>query len=361
LPKVCPNSGEFGYRAVIPQIRIRGGNQIQVWRINPIDPEPEIILSAAGLLTSGALVAFPTETVYGLGANAFDGAAVGRIFAAKGRPANNPVIVHVAEASEARLLVSAWTKSAQLLADRFWPGPLTMVLRRSSSVPDVVTGGGSTVAMRCPAHPVARALVRAAGPVAAPSANRSGELSPTLPEHVLRALSGRIDGLLDGGPTPAGIESTVIDVSGAVPRLLRPGPVPLGEIEKLLGPIERASFTSSSAGPLPSPGLMARHYAPRTALECSDSLERIRQRAEEIASGGGTVGIVTTEDPGPIERARSIILPARPGEYAAALYRVLHELDQQELSRIVVLLPPETDEWLAVRDRLRRAASTHSD
>src|SRR5437660_12869477 len=176
--------------------------------------EPAAIAEAAAVLRRGGLVAFPTETVYGLGGNALDPAAVARIFAAKGRPATNPVIVHVADAAGVPLVAAAWPDPAARLAARFWPGPLTLVLPRRPEVPDVVTAAGPTVAVRVPAHPVARALLRAAGvPVAAPSANRSSELSPTTAEHVLRGLGGRIDLILDAGPCPGGIESTVLDLT----------------------------------------------------------------------------------------------------------------------------------------------------
>src|SRR5262249_34135404 len=177
--------------------------------VDPHSPNAEAITGAARLLRAGGLVAFPTETVYGLGANALDASAVARIFAAKGRPANNPLIVHVAEADEARQVAADWPEAAARLAERFWPGPLTLVLPKRAIVPDAVTANGPTLAVRVPAHPVAQALLRAAGvPVAAPSANRSTELSPTRAEHVLRGLDGRIDVLLDGGPTAGGIEST---------------------------------------------------------------------------------------------------------------------------------------------------------
>src|SRR5690348_13744143 len=207
--------------------------------IFPLDPSSanlEAIAEAARILRAGGLVAFPTETVYGLGANALDASAVARIFAAKGRPANNPLIIHIADASDVRKVVADWPESAGRLAERFWPGPLTLVLPRCDAVPDAVTAGGPTVAVRVPAHPVAQALVRAAGvPIAAPSANRSMELSPTRAEHVLRGLDGRIDVLLDGGPTAGGIESTVLDLTATPPRLLRPGLIGVAELEAVLG------------------------------------------------------------------------------------------------------------------------------
>ena len=192
------------------------------------------------MLRGGGLAAFPTETVYGLGANALDAAAVARIFAAKGRPANNPLIVHLADAAQVREIAADWPESASRLAERFWPGPLTLVLPRRDIVPDIVTARGPTVAVRVPAHPVAQALLRAAAlPLAAPSANRSTELSPTRAEHVLRGLEGRIDLLLDGGPTAGGIESTVLDVTIMPPRLLRPGLIGVAQLEAVIGPLMR--------------------------------------------------------------------------------------------------------------------------
>ncbi|MCS6777324.1 MAG: L-threonylcarbamoyladenylate synthase, partial [Chloroherpetonaceae bacterium] len=210
----------------------------RVLPVNPVHPEPGAIAQGADCLRAGGLVAFPTETVYGLGASALDAAAVARIYAAKGRPAHNPVIVHVADVVQARSLVTEWPEQADLLAARFWPGPLTLVLPRNAQVPDIVAAGGPTVAIRWPAHPVAQALIRAAGvPVAAPSANRSMHISPTRAEHVLRGLTGKIDLVLDGGPTPGGIESTVLDVTAMPPRLLRPGLVTAGQIAQVVGTV----------------------------------------------------------------------------------------------------------------------------
>src|SRR5436190_1865041 len=232
--------------------------------VDPADPDPAAIRRAADLIRAGRLVAFPTETVYGLGANALDAAAVGRVFEAKGRPATNPVIVHVADADRVRDVAAAWPEAAARLAARFWPGPLTVVVPRRAEVPDVVTAGGPTVAVRCPAHAVARALIREADvPVAAPSANRSTELSPTRAEHVLKGLDGRIDLVLDGGPCPGGIESTVVDVTGGAVRLLRPGLVTVPMLEEVVGRVETGT---TSTGVARSPGQMARHYRPRTPL-----------------------------------------------------------------------------------------------
>ena len=212
--------------------------QTEVVVVDAQAPQADRIARAAAVLRCGGLVAFPTETVYGLGALALDAGAVGRIFAAKGRPTNNPVIVHVADIAAAVEIAAAWPDAAELLARRFWPGPLTLVVPRGDAVPDIATAGGSTVAIRVPVHPVALALLRAvAAPVAAPSANRSSELSPTRAGHVLRGLDGRIDMVLDGGPTTGGIESTVLNVTTSPPRLLRPGLIGPAELEAVIGPI----------------------------------------------------------------------------------------------------------------------------
>jgi len=320
--------------------------------------EREVIAKAAAKLSSGGLVAFPTETVYGLGANALDPAAVARIFAAKGRPANNPLIVHIAETAQAQQLVGAWPQIAGQLAARFWPGPLTLVLPRSQAIPDIVTAAGPTVAVRVPAHPIARALIAAAGvPLAAPSANRSSRLSPTRVEHVLRDLDGRIDLIVDGGPTPGGIESTVLDLTTTPPRVLRPGLAAPAEIEGVIGPIDLSPAASQTLEhPLRSPGMLARHYAPRAPLELAhgDGWDR----AHAHACLGQRVGWLTfassTGRPHPL--VKIIVMPGDPLAYAAQLYAVLHALDDDDMERIVVDLPPDADEWLAVRDRLHRAA-----
>jgi L-threonylcarbamoyladenylate synthase len=329
---------------------------MEILKLDPEAPDSGIIARAAAVLRAGGLVAFPTETVYGLGANALDPAACERIFIAKGRPANNPIIVHGAGAVEARQVVADWPDAAARLAARFWPGPLTLVLPKNAAVPDVVTAGGPTVAVRVPAHPVALALLRAAGiPIAAPSANRSGELSPTRAEHVLRGLRDRIDILLDGGPTPGGVESTVLDLSRSPPRLLRPGLITPAEIEAYIGAIERPAIVASTSEALPSPGMLARHYAPRATLECVRGSGAARARVSDLTSQSLKVGWLLFG--GSSARSRSVIMPTEPKAYAARLYDVLHELDEWGVDRIIVELPPDTDDWLAVHDRLRRAAT----
>ncbi len=321
-----------------------------------LSADPDAIAAAADVLRRGGLVAFPTETVYGLGANALDPAAVGRIFAAKDRPPTNPVIVHVADVTELGALTQSRSPVAAKLAERFWPGPLTLVLPKTAAVPDVVTAGGPTVAVRVPAHPVALALLRAAGvPLAAPSANRSTELSPTTADHVLRGLGGRVDLILDGGPTAAGIESTVLDLTADPPRLLRPGLVTPAMIEAVIGPIQRRTLAVADAtAPLPSPGMMAKHYAPRAPLELAAGDGR--PRVEALAGSGQRVGWLTWPGAGDVAGAVRVEMPVQPMGYAARLYAVLHDLDAAGVDRIVVAELPAGDDWLAVRDRLGRAA-----
>jgi L-threonylcarbamoyladenylate synthase len=331
---------------------------MEILAVNAQAPEPAVIARAATVLRAGGLVAFPTETVYGLGANALDPAACEQIFIAKGRPANNPLIVHGAGPAEARQVVADWPEAAQRLAAQFWPGPLTLVLPKNPAVPAVVTAGGTTVAVRVPAHPVALALLSAAGiPVAAPSANPSGELSPTRAEHVLRGLGDRIDLLLDGGPTPGGVESTVLDLSRAPPRLLRPGLVSPAAIEAVIGPIDRVPQQPTGEGALPSPGLLARHYAPHAPLECVHP-DGAAERVAALAGQGLRVGWLVLGDslPAPLPGVMALAMPLDPPGYAAQLYAVLHGLDAAGVDRIVVEWPPDTEAWLAVRDRLRRAA-----
>jgi L-threonylcarbamoyladenylate synthase len=307
--------------------------------IDPARPDPDAIRRAADVIRAGGLVAFPTETVYGLGANALDAKAVGRIFAAKGRPAHNPLIVHVADEDQARRVADGWPETAEKLAAAFWPGPLTLVLPRSVAVSERVTAGGVTVAVRCPVHPVARSLIAAAGvPIAAPSANHSGELSPTRAEHV--TVEG-VDLILDGGPCSGGIESTVVDVTRPVVRLLRPGPITVAQLEAVVGQVEIAA--RSGAGPLPSPGMLARHYAPRTRLELAET----EDEADDLARVYETAGL----------RVARWKPSGTPAEVAARLYADLHALDAGGYDRIVAALPPDADEWRAVRDRLTRAAA----
>ncbi|HEU4588751.1 MAG TPA: L-threonylcarbamoyladenylate synthase [Gemmatimonadales bacterium] len=320
-----------------------------------IQPGADEIAEAAALLRAGGLVAFPTETVYGLGANALDAAAVQRIFAAKGRPRYNPLIVHVPDAAAARALVAEWPDAAARLAARYWPGPLTLVLRKRPTVPDVVTAGLDAVAVRVPAHPVALALLRAAAvPVAAPSANRSTELSPTTAAHVRKSLGDRVDLVLDGGPTSVGIESTVVDLTGARPAILRPGSIGADELVALVGPLAAAT-ASAGAEPRRSPGQLDRHYAPRAALRLAASAQAATRLIAEARAAGRRVGAVLWSVDGFADELRR--LPADPAAYARELYATLHALDEAGCDLIVVEAVPENPAWDGVRDRLARAAA----
>lgn len=327
----------------------------KVVRINLEPPEAELIDAAAAVLRRGGLVAFPTETVYGLGARALDAEAVGKIFKAKGRPAHNPVIVHVADAEQVAQVAGAWPPLAQALASRFWPGPLTLVLPRHERVPLIVTAGGPTVAVRLPAHPVARALLRALGePVAAPSANRSTELSATTAEHVARNLGAHIDLILDGGPTAVGIESTVLDLVSDPPRLLRPGHITRSQIEEVIGPILHGVEPAPPDQPLRGPGLLPRHYSPKTRTEyLNDGATRVRELAEQ----GSRVGWLTFHHSALDPQVVAVEMPTDPQAYAARLYAELHRLDQMRLEVIVIDQVPAQEPWLAIDDRLRRAAT----
>jgi L-threonylcarbamoyladenylate synthase len=291
---------------------------------------------AARILQQGGLVAFPTETVYGLGANALDPGAVSRIFELKGRPSSSPLIVHVSSIEMARKLVAEWPPQAQDLAARYWPGPLTIVLPKASHVPDIVTAGLATVGIRVPAHPVALKLIEEAGiPIAAPSANRFGGLSPTTAAHVQAAFGDAVP-ILDAGPCTVGIESTVVSLAGGRLTLLRPGMISLGEIAQAAIP----------EGAHPSPGMHPRHYSPRTPLLVVD---RPRDLPDRLGA------YVWWNKPG--LTSRSVRMPAEAGPYGARLYDVLHELDREKWPWIAVESPPQTPEWAGILDRLRRASA----
>ena len=320
---------------------------------------------AAGILRAGGLVAIPTETVYGLAADALDPEAVAGIFRAKGRPATNPLIVHVCDVGMAHGLAESWPRAADSIAKNVWPGPVTVVVPRGPSIPDIVTAGGPTVALRCPDHRLARRLIEKTGrPLAAPSANRSEAVSPTTAAHVLESLGSRVDLILDGGPCGRGIESTVVDCTVEPPRILRPGPMSREQLEAVIGgsvmwPDDRRS--DSSSAPLRSPGLQSKHYAPRTSLDMpADSAARVSQ----LLDAGLRVGWMTQAAADPRVRrlaaTRELVIvpmPETPADYARLLYATLHALDQRELSWIVVDPVPDTEAWRAVRDRLARAAT----
>lgn len=328
--------------------------------IDPASPDRSVLEEGARILRAGGLVAFPTETVYGLGAHALDPVAVGRIYAAKGRPAYNPLIVHVASATEALQVVRDWPPLAERLAAAFWPGPLTLVLPRRPEVPDAVAAGLPTVAVRVPAHPVALALLRAARlPVAAPSANRSTEVSPTTARHVAKSLGDAVDLIIDGGATTVGIESTVLDLTRERPTILRPGVLGPAELEPVVGPVAFASAATPGT-PMPSPGMMDRHYAPNARVrlyEAGDPGDRASAlaEAERERARGGVVGALLVAD-ATVPATHAIRLGADPRAYASALYGALHELDDAGCTLILIERVPRDVSWMGVRDRIERAS-----
>jgi L-threonylcarbamoyladenylate synthase len=307
------------------------------------------IAEAARLILEGGLVAFPTETVYGLGGDATNERAVAAIFEAKGRPQFNPLISHVLDAGEAKRLVR-WSDTAEKLAARFWPGPLTLVLPRAKESPIALlaTAGLDTVAVRAPAHPLAQALIRAVGrPLAAPSANRSGAVSPTRAEHVAESLGDRVKMILDGGPCAVGLESTVLDLTTAPPTLLRPGGATREAIEAVIGPIALSDAIPSGDSARKSPGQLESHYAPARP---------VRLNASTVAADEGLLAF------GPdVPSGAMLTLNLSPGgelaEAAANLFAMLRALDRPGIGRIAVMPIPETGLGLAINDRLRRAAA----
>ncbi|MEV5763262.1 L-threonylcarbamoyladenylate synthase [Micromonospora sp. NPDC052213] len=309
------------------------------------------IAEAASVLRTGGLVAFPTETVYGLGANALDPRAAARIFEAKARPSFDPLITHLADAAELEKLVGAVPPAVATLAERFWPGPLTLIVDRPAAIPPIVTSGLATMAVRVPDNTYARALIAEAGvPVAAPSANRFGQLSPTRAEHVVRGLGAAVDVVLDGGPTRCGIESTIVDARGERPVVLRLGALPLEALEEAVGPV---TVRPGSSGQPVAPGTLAAHYAPRTPL-------RLASGGEPPVADGVRRGFLAFREPPAGDWAAVEVLSAAGDltEAAARLFDALHELDATGVGEIVVEPVPEVGVGRAINDRLRRAAAT---
>ncbi len=339
-------------------------------RVDSIAPDASAIRQAAATLLGGGLVAFPTETVYGLGANALDAAAVQRIFAAKGRPASDPLIVHIAALDQLDSVAQNVPALAHTLARAFWPGPLTLVLKRRPAIPATVAAGRNTVAVRIPNHAVPLALARAAGvPIAAPSANLFTRPSPTTAAHVLEDLDGRIDLLLDGGPTPIGLESTVLDLTSAQPTLLRPGGV---SIEALRQHIPDLIFVPryvehNPAAPTPaSPGMLLKHYSPRAELLLfagppERAVARMRQAAQEAIAAGLIVGVMApNQEIGAFADLAVVIIPLGPREdmsqIGRRIFASMRELDRRGIERILVRGVERTGIGLAIWDRLLRAA-----
>jgi L-threonylcarbamoyladenylate synthase len=319
----------------------------------------EAILHAVEILRRGGLVAFPTETVYGLGARADSPEAVRRIYEAKGRPSTNPSIVHVASAEAAFTLAREVPAPARALAARFWPGPLTLVLPvRPGAVAAEVLAGGDTIALRVPAHPAARALLEAVAlPIAAPSANRSTAISPTTAAHVAQSLGERVELVIDAGPTGYGIESTIVDASVEPLVLLRHGSISLESIAGFAAVVDAGARVDDERVPARAPGGQLRHYAPRAEVELVDEA-RFTRAVERAANALLRVGsLARAGTPAPGASLHHEVLPADPEGYARALYAALHRLDAEGLDRIVVVELPELAEWRALRDKLARAAA----
>lgn len=312
------------------------------------------IAAACEVLLEGGLVAFPTETVYGLGALGLEPAAVAKVFAAKQRPTTHPLILHVPSIAEAQGLTRGMPTWARALAEAFWPGPITMVLPKAACVPEQVTGGQDTVAVRAPNHPIALALLRAVGkPVAAPSANRYQAISPTEATHVARGLGAHVDLLLDGGPCSVGVESTVVAETSLGIEILRPGGIGQPEIEAILGRVHYQAGRVAEHGGA-SPGLDAKHYAPKAHVIATNHVARTQRRL--AANGSQHVGVLTLGAPAPTADF-SRALGDTPEAVAASLYRAFHDADLERLNTLIVELPPDTLSWAAVRDRMVRAAS----
>lgn len=348
-----------------------------VIRVSPENPDPVSIARAAECLRAGGLVAFPTETVYGLGVNALDRTAVQRLFTAKQRPATDPLIVHIGSIESLPALVARVPASVATLADRFWPGPLTLVLSRSEAVPDEVTAGLNTVAIRIPLHPVARALISAAAiPVAAPSANLFSRPSPTQASHVLDDLDGRIDLVVDGGATTIGVESTVLDLTSEIPIVLRPGAVTLEMLRDALGnvrvfPETGRNVSTDASAAMMSPGMLEKHYSPRASLtlyegETTAVLPALVGTAHKELANGRSVAIIAVEEDANGLAAlaldqrvllRTLGSQDAPATIARTLYATFRELDASGVDVILVRGFPAVGLGTAVQDRLRRAAA----
>lgn len=317
---------------------------------------------AVKLLRAGEIVALPTETVYGLAANALNPDAVAKIFKAKGRPPTNPIIVHVDSIEMAKKCVKKWGALADKLAQNFWPGPLTLVLEKSEIIPDIVTAGGKTVGVRFPSHPIIVAVIQECGfPLAAPSANLSSRISPTTAQHVLKSLGDKIPLIIDGGECNIGIESTVLDITTHPPRILRPGLIHQESLSAVIGGrVIKSDSIESSAQNLKSPGLLRKHYSPnaKLILEKWNNEQELGKIIERYGCERELTHILTISNPLPNNTyGKVIIMPKQAKSYAKALYSELHKCDEEGAKWIIAQYPPETSEWHAVIDRLRRAST----
>lgn len=327
-----------------------GRKVTKIIEVDGLVPSRAKLEEAAAILRDGGLVAFPTETVYGLGACGLNQEAVKGIFEAKGRPATNPLILHVSSVEEARSLSREWPVEAEALAQAFWPGPLTLVVPRIEAIPASVCAGLDTVALRMPAHPVARALIELVGsPLAAPSANRYTRVSPTTAKHVFDGLGGRIDMIVDGGPTTVGLESTIVSVVETPPRILRPGMVDEVELSRVMEVSSATGLIVDDEMPRQAPGLSRRHYSPDATVRLVDS-DRFDRFLRKPGQAFIRIGMGQADE-------RTIWLPDDPREYARGLYAALHSFDVDDVDEIIIERPPANGAWTAICDRLRRAAT----
>ncbi len=342
----------------------------RVLHISATNPEPERIAEAAAVLTAGGLVAFPTETVYGLGARGLRSADVLRIFEAKGRPHGHPLILHVENEAMAKGHASVWSETAATLARAFWPGPLTLVVERAAHVPLEVTGGLGTVGLRAPRHPVAMALIRAVGePLAAPSANAHTHVSPTTAAHVVRSLGDRVDLVIDAGPCAHGIESTVIDVARELPRVLRAGATSLDALRHVVPGVSYGAMTVSGDGARASPGLASKHYAPHTRVTVGPREAGFIECIRVVAGPSARIGVIAWSDEAKravdaalkakaLTLATFARLPNTAEGYGPEIFAALHDADDAKLDVLIVEDVPSDPAWWAIQDRLRRAAET---
>ena len=337
---------------------------------NPVSPEA--LKEAAAVIRAGGLVAFPTETVYGLGANALDADAARKIYAAKGRPSDNPLIAHIADMEGLTPLVTEIPESARKLAEAFWPGPMTLILNKSSLIPDTTSGGLSTVAIRMPSDPIAQMLIRLSGvPIAAPSANTSGRPSPTKASHVMEDMAGKIEMIIDGGPVRVGVESTIVDLTGRIPAILRPGAITLSMLEGVLGRVE---LDPALAGPMAAnvhpkaPGMKYRHYAPKAELilvegKTAGVIRMINTRTKEGLAAGKKIGIIATEESKsryPLGVVKSIGLRSSEESIAHNLFSVLREFDDAGVDLIYSESFGNNELGQAIMNRLMKAAGYHT-
>lgn len=321
----------------------------------------EAVSAASELLCAGEIVALPTETVYGLAANALKPAEVARIYEIKGRPSHNPIIVHVEGLKMAATCVGKWPEGAQLLADAFWPGPITFVLPKADCIPDIVTAGGDTVGVRWPGHPLMRQVIRKCGfPLAAPSANLSNEISPTNAEHVRKSLGDRLPLVVDGGQSQIGIESTVIDLTVSPARILRPGIIHEESIAAVLGESVLGGNQVAVGEQLKSPGALLKHYSPkaRVVVKHWDASSELDRLIGELAEDRSRLWLLThTNVPLHIDSNHVCVVPHDPEAYARALYAELHRCDEEGAEVILVEAVPDSPEWRGIADRLARAAA----